>query len=179
MKIDNPIVHFSKMWNSLGLQTMLLKVEHEHGSKKLYRMSKKITETELANPDLISNEFNFLAIFLKDSGLMCLDIESIENSVDKFYSLLETRQVDTSSFVVEKSLNGGLHLYFRIPDMEVKTQHFKKLEGICYDVLVDGRAFTAPSHFKEKKYNWIGSCFETKTKIEDFPIFPIVLYDFL
>lgn len=179
MKNDSPIIHFSREWKSLGLEIMILKVELEHGSKKLYKIAKKITESEIANPDLISNEFNFLAIFLKNSGLMCLDIESIENSVDKFYSLLKKRQIDSSSFVMERSLNGGLHIYFRTPNFGIKTQHFKSIDGIKYDVLVDGRVFTAPSSFNRKKYEWIGSCFESKTKIEDFPIFPVDLYDFL
>ena len=173
------IIEYAKRWKSIGIDSFSLKVEREHGSKKLYRKSIKISDEMISSPDILSEDFNFLGIFLKDSGIFCLDIESIDNSVNNFYKLLSERGLDPNSFLMEKSLNGGLHAYFRSGGLIIENKHFKFLHGIHFDVLSTTRAFTSPSVFNDKRYEWIGICFDEITKLEQIPIFPEELQDLI
>ena len=173
------IIEQAKKWKDIGIDSFSIKVECESGSKKLYRKSLKITEEMLTSPEILPEDFNFLGIFLKNSGIFCLDIEPINNSVNNFYSLLSERGIDPNSFLMEKSLNGGLHVYFRTDDLRIENKHFKFLHGINFDVLSNFRAFTSPSSFNGKKYEWIGSHFNQAPDQIQIPKFPAELLDFI
>jgi hypothetical protein len=173
------ILEYSKKWSSLGIETFSIRVEAEHGSKKLFRGMIKITDEVIKSPDLLPNDFNFLGILIKNSGIFCLDIEWINGSVDKFYSLLDERGIDPDSLLIENSMNKGLHLYFRTEGLIIKNEHFKELNGIHFDVLSNFRAFTSPSMFNGKQYEWIGNNFNLITDIDKIPAFPESLADFI
>jgi hypothetical protein len=173
------IIEYAKRWKAIGINTFSLKIEKEHGSKKLYRKAIKISDEMLVSPDMLHDDFNFLGIFLKNSGIFCLDVESIHNSVDNFYSLLVERGIDPNSFLMEKSLNGGLHAYFRTGDLIIEDKHFNILNGIHFDILSNFRAFTSPSTFDDKRYEWIGTCFDNITGLDQIPVFPEELHDLI
>ena len=173
------IIEYAKRWKAIGINSFSLKIEKEHGSKKLYKKAIKISDEMLVSPDILPDDFNFLGIFLKDSGIFCLDIESIHNSVNNFYTLLSERGVDPNSFLMEKSLNGGLHAYFRAGDLIIDDKHFKLLHGIHFDILSNFRAFTSPSAFDDKRYEWIGTHFDTITELDQIPIFPEEIHDLI
>ncbi len=173
------ILDYANRWRSIGIDSVLIKVEGEHRSKKLYRKTVKVDEEILKSPDMLSDDFNFLGISLKSSGIFCLDVEGIGESVDNFYAVLDERGIDPDSFLMEKSLNGGIHAYFRVGELEIKNEHFKFLHGIHFDVLTKFRAFTSPSKFRNKKYEWIGDSFYRLTSLDQIPKFPKELYDFI
>ena len=173
------ILEYSRKWKSLGIDSISIKMEMECGSKKLHRQSMRITDEMRDNPELLPEGFNFLGIFLRDSGIFCLDIEGLPGSVESFYVLLKERGVEPDTFLMEKSGNGGLHAYFRMGSLPLKTEHFKLHGGIHYDILTHFRAFTTPSQLKGKKYEWIGPRFDQIVSIQDIPSFPESLYDFL
>lgn len=178
MSHKNLIVEYSKKWEILGIKSAAIKVEREHGSKKLFKKVTKLSAEILENQDL-QEDFNFLAIFLKDSGIFCLDVEGLPGSIKQFYKFLEERGVDHRSLMMETSLNGGIHAYFRTGMLSLKTQHFKDLNGIKYDLLFDGRAFTCPSSFGGKKYEWQGQLFHRISSKDEIPEFPTVLSQLL
>ena len=80
---------------------------------------------------------------------------------------------------MEKSLNGGLHAYFRTGDLIIEDKHFNILNGIHFDILSNFRAFTSPSAFDDKRYEWIGTCFDNITGLDQIPVFPEELHDFI
>lgn len=171
------LLESSEKWRRLGIETILIKVEAEHRSKKLYRQGIRLYEgIEIEN---IPDDFNFLAIDLNDCEIFCLDIEGTPGSVENFYSLLEKRGIDHSGFVYENTMNKGLHIYFRKNGMRIKNEHFKRMEGIDFDVLTRRRAFTSPSSFNKKEYKWINDSFGRISSINDFPKFPESLLDFI
>ena len=173
------ILEHAKRWRSIGIDTVSIKVEGEHRSKKLYRKTLKISDEILNSPDMLSEDFNFLGISLRNSGIFCLDIEAINSSVDNFYSLLAEREIDPNSFLMETSLNGGLHAYFRTDDLIIENKHFKFLHGIHFDILTRFRVFTSPSTFSGKKYEWIGTHFDRISSLNQIPKFPEELHDLI
>jgi hypothetical protein len=181
MSSSSPEFFFNhaRQWISLGIKTTLMRVDKEYGIKKLISKGIKLEEPLLSQPEKIPFDFNFLGIFLRDSGLLCLDIEGVPGSVEEFLELLSKRGIDSKTLIMENTLNQGLHLYFQIGEMQIHTQHYKKLGGIHYDILTDMRAFTAPSYLADKKYAWRGRGISHLTSVSDFPTFPSELLDFL
>lgn len=177
--VREEIIHFANKWNSIGISTVSLKVEHLLGSKKLFKRIIPITEEVFNNPEILPDDFNFLAVLLKNSGIFCLDVEGIPGSMESFYSLLKDRKIDTESFIMEKTLNGGVHTYFRVPEIPIQTKHLKNMYGIHFDVLTNLRSFTAPSKFRSKSYEWIGNNFYNISSIQEFPEFPESLFDLI
>lgn len=173
------ILEYSEKWKSLGIETFSIKIEAEHRSKKLFRKMIKITDETIKSHDSIPNDFNTLGIILGDSGIFCLDIENIDGSVDNFYSILKKRGIEKESLLIEKSMNSGLHIYFKCGELAIKNKHFKQLEGVHFDVLTKTRAFTAPSLFNSKRYEWLGDKFNNINTFNDIPSFPLLLSDFL
>jgi hypothetical protein len=175
--MNNPILDAARKWRSIGIDSMALKVEGEHRSKKLFKKTLRLTDKILDSHENIDGEYNFLGIILRGSGLICLDVEAnTPESVPSFYKLLKDKEIDPESLLMEKSLNGGIHVYFRLGNLEIKTQHFKEFSGINFDILTSLRAFTSPSSFKHKRYEWIGSGMSKINCKEDIRIFPESLY---
>ena len=175
--MNNPILDAARKWRSIGIDSMALKVEAEHRSKKLFKKTIRLTDQILDSHEDLNDEYNFLGIILQGSGLMCLDIEAnTPESVPTFYKLLKDKEIDIESLLMEKSLNGGIHVYFRLGDLEIKTEHFKEVSGINFDILTNMRAFTSPSSFKHKMYEWIGSGISKINCKEDIQVFPESLY---
>ncbi len=108
---------------------------------------------------------SLLVINLAKSNLICLDIEGHPNSVSDFYRFLEKNRIDIASLSVERSMNNGLHIYFRnVP--YIKNTHWNNIGNIHYD-LIEKRAFTCPSSFENKSYEWIYNPFENMKSRED------------
>lgn len=160
------IIRYSKEWRRIGIETSAFNVEKILGIKKLYRKSVRIT-------DEIEGDYNFLGIILSNSPIMCLDIEGDPGSVDEFKIILEKNSIDINELLYENTLNDGLHLYFRIDPLLKKNNQYKKTyNNIRFDVLFNGRSFTAPSMFGGKSYGDLNkSIFDIKSILE-IPEFP-------
>jgi len=66
---------------------------------------------------------------------------------------LEEKSINLSDFLVEKTLNNGLHIYFRHNKVRRRENIFAmELKRIRFDVLCRGKAFTFPSYLGKKKY---------------------------
>jgi hypothetical protein len=169
--------YIKKLWD-FNIFTQVIKVEGEIKNRKIFRGCKSITEEiiqDLDNFDL--DKFNFLAIDLRKSGLICLDIEGHPDSVNDFYSFLEKNNVKKDDLLIEKTINNGLHIYFRNNYNLYKESHWNNLGNIHFDLLTR-RSFTTPSFFKNKKYEWIGDNFnkiKSKNDISNTPIFVLDL----
>ena len=175
--MNNSILDAARKWRSIGVESMALKVEAEHRSKKLFKKTIRLTDQILDSHEDLNDEYNFLGIILQGSGLICLDVEAnTPESVPSFYKLLKDKEIDPESLLMEKSLNGGIHVYFRLGDLEIKTEHFKGISGINFDILTSLRAFTSPSSFNHKRYEWIGSGMSKINYKEDIQVFPESLY---
>lgn len=125
------------------------------GSKKLIRRY-DVSNLENNTADILSGGPNFIAILIRDTDLMCLDIDPVTPySVTNFYSLLKNKGINPDSLLMEKSLNGGLHIYFRLCGRKIRNTHFLEYNGIHFDILTNLRVFTSPSSFGNKKYEWI------------------------
>ena len=71
---------------------------------------------------------------------MCLDIENEYESIEEFYRILDKNSVKMSNLFGETTMNGGLHLYFRIPmDKKSKNQYKKVNKNVHFDLLFNGK----------------------------------------
>lgn len=177
---SNSLLESAHRWHSLGIQTVLLEIAGEHGSKKLIRKAKKVEENLFHLDSDSLTEFNFLAVMLSGSGLVCIDVDpATPDSVSNFYSWLLASKIQSSDLLMESTLNGGLHLYFRLGDYTIPTIHFCSWKGICFDLLTDKRIFTSPSSFGPKKYAWLHGGFEKVSKLTDIPSLPSQFFGML
>lgn len=161
---------YIKKFKNLGISVYVIDVKAEKGSRKFHGGRKRNIE------DLNLDEYNFLGIDLKDSGLLCLDIEGHLNSVNNFRKFLKDNFIDEENLLLEKTMNNGLHVYFRnIHDIQNESL-WNIYNGIHFDILTR-RAFTTPSSFKGKKYEWIGDNFNNLKKIDDIPSTPNWILD--
>ena len=133
--------------------------------------------TEINVNSVNFSRYDFLAIDLKKSGLICLDVEGHPNSVENFYKLLERKRIDRPLLFIERSMNNGLHIYFR-NDLNIIKSHWNKLGNIHYDILTK-RAFTSPSSFNNKVYEWIHNDFNNIKSKDDIPKIPTFMIEFL
>ena len=74
---------YIKKLKDLGISVYVIDVKAERGSRKFHGGRKRNIE------DLNLDEYNFLGIDLKDSGLLCLDIEGHLHSVNNFRKFLK------------------------------------------------------------------------------------------
>lgn len=146
------MIDYIKRWNALGVLTKVSVCEAQRGSMKTIRHSNLVNGSE--SPDIIKDS-NFLSINLRVSNLVCLDVEGTRNSVVKFKEILSSLGVSLESLFYERSLNSGLHIYFRNSNnIELSKYKKAKADGIDFDFLYTGRAFTAPSYLDDKFYEW-------------------------
>lgn len=139
------ILSQASKWREIGVFTIACKVDLEWGIRKLHKNSIKITDDILQNHDLLPDSYNFLALDLDNSDLMCLDIEGNPGSVEGFLEILESKSINLDHFIVEKTLNNGLHIYFKNSKDKRKENIFAmELKTIKFDVLYRGKAFTFP-----------------------------------
>jgi hypothetical protein len=149
---DQILTQASK-WREVGVFTYACKVDLEWGIRKTHRNSIKITDDLLSNPSLLPEDYNFLALDLENSEIVCLDIEGNPGSVEDFMEVLEEKSIDLSDFLVEKTLNNGLHIYFRYSKVRRMENIFAmELKRIKFDVLCRGKVFTFPSYLGKKRY---------------------------
>lgn len=167
------ILRYSREWRRIGIETCLCNVEKVWGIRKLHRFSIKITEELEKNPQKIPEGTNFLGVILSKSPIMCLDIENEGESIEEFYRIMEDSSIKIDDLFGEISLNGGIHLYFRIPDeKKVKNQYKKSYKNLNYDLLFSGKCFTAPSVFNNKRYDVLNKSIFDINSIEEIPYFP-------
>lgn len=160
---------------SLGIVPSVLKFKKEDGYKKLYKDPIKIKANNLHSTNF--DNYDFLAIELEESGLICLDIEDHYRSVEEFWNFLMEKRINTPLLFIEKSLNDGLHVYFRTGG-GIPKSHWNKLGNIHYDILTK-RAFTSPSSFGNKSYEWVYNDFNSLESIDDIPKIPPSMAEFL
>lgn len=147
------ILNYIQRWQELGANIGAGKCDEQEGKIKFLKKSIRIVPSDPLLPEWY--EYNFLFIELGQSGLSCLDIEGTKNSVETFTSRLERLGISLESLFYEKSLNGGIHIYFRsLPGAGKKNYGPLKSGDILFDVLNKGRAFTSPSKLGEKEYKW-------------------------
>jgi len=164
-------------WYALGIETKVCKIEGEFGIRKLHKNSVRFSIETARNFKEKYNEYNFLGICLRNSGLMCLDIEGTPHSVEEFMSILEEKSLKIDDFLVESTMNGGLHLYFRVPkDWKIRNLYARKHGNINFDVLFHGKSFTSPSEFRDKSYRFVGRSVFDLNSIVDIKEFPEELY---
>ena len=172
LETNNNLIEFCKKWESLGVRTLLLKMNGQIGSKKLikgYDANNKLSDGP-----------NFIAILIRETDLICLDIDPVTPySIPNFYSFLEDRGINTNSLLMEKTLNGGLHIYFRLNGRKIKNTHFLEHNGIHFDILTNFRVFTSPSNFRDKKYEWMGEGIMSINSFEDIPEIPEFVFEML
>lgn len=158
------MIKYIRKFNDLEIPTFLINIKGEIGFRKLYRgmiSSDKINESDI--------DHNFLCINLKKSNLICLDIEGHPNSVESFYEFLSAHDIDSDSLLMEKTMNNGLHVYFKNNYDMWKESTFNEYNNIHFDLLTK-RAFTAPSTFNGKTYEWITDFWSLKSRnIPDTP----------
>jgi hypothetical protein len=160
--------YIEKLWN-LEIFTSLIKFDYEEGYKKRYSNPTEITKGNINFIDF--GIYDFLAIDLMKSDLICLDIEGHPNSLNDFCQFLKSERVNLESLSVEKSMNNGFHIYFRNTPY-IKLQSWNGMGNIHYDIL-GKRAFTSPSIFRGKSYEWIYNPFEKMKKRDDIPNTPL------
>lgn len=167
-------------WKSFGIDSFVMRVEAELGSKKLSKKFVKLNSEMLLYKENIPSDVNFFGIFLQNSDLICLDIEHLPSgSVQNFFFFLERVGLNPDTFLIENSLNGGLHIFFRNTGTKLETKHFLQYHGIGFDVLTKDRVFTSPSFFKSKKYEWWNGGIKEFTSKEDIPIIPLPLLEMI
>lgn len=171
------ILRYSKEWNRIGVENSICKVDKLMGKLKLHKNPIKITEEIHQNPGIIPDGYNFLGINLKNSGLMCLDIEGNEGSVEEFMSILEEKSIKIEDFLGESTMNGGLHLYFRVPKGNIgKNIYGGQYGNVCFDVIYSGKSFTVPSTYRDKLYSPLGRSIFDVESIDQIQEFPSDLY---
>jgi len=147
------ILEQASKWREIGVYTYACKVDLEWGIRKLHKNSIKITDAVFSNPALLPEDYNFLALDLENSEIVCLDIEGNPGSVEDFMDFIEEKSINLSDFLVEKTLNNGLHIYFRYNKVRRRENIFAmELKRIRFDVLCRGKAFTFPSYLGKKRY---------------------------
>jgi len=147
------MINYISRWKYLGAALHILNCHHLRGQIKFVKDS-IITRPEESVKRKWAN-FNFLGIDLSLTGISCLDIEGTKNSVPEFKERLKSCGIDLSDLFYENSLNNGLHIYFRKkPNASKKNYKGNKVGNVLFDILNTGRAFTSPSYFGEKKYQW-------------------------
>lgn len=176
------ILRYSRGWGKIGIHTCICRVEKIMGIRKFHRFSVKITDEIHQNPEKIPEGSNFLGVILSGSPIMCLDIENEYESIEEFHRILDKNSVKMSDLFGETTMNGGLHLYFRIPmDKKSKNQYKKVNKNVHFDLLFNGKSFTVPSFFNEKKYTTFDRSIFDLESIEEIPEFPeflsFMLYD--
>jgi hypothetical protein len=164
-------------WYTLGIETRICKIEKEFGIRKLHKNSVKFSMEIADNFRETHPGYNFLGVCLNESGLMCLDIEGTPHSVEEFMGILEEKSLKIEDYLVETTMNGGLHLYFRVPK-GVKTRNIYACShgNINFDVLFRGKSFTSPSEFMCKSYKFLGRSVFDLNSIMDIKELPGELY---
>jgi len=167
------LLDVAKKWDSLGCYTIACKVVKEFGKIKLHKNSIRITQDIINGIEKIPDDYNFLALDLRKSGLICLDIENYPNSVSEFYNFLEKNGRNISEFFHETSLNNGIHLYFRNNSNNFsKNMYDTRINHIVFDVLYTGKAFIYPSGLGDKRYEAKSPSIYTIQSINDIDFIP-------
>ena len=139
----------ARKWNSLGIPVMGMYLHQIDENLKFASKAEDWDNNGLSEGQ--EKEYNCLALFISDSPIMCLDIDNVGESIEKFNKFMKDNNLDLSNYLYETTVNGGLHIYFL--NEGIKKNSFKnRVNGIHFDVLAQGRVFTSPTTIGEKKY---------------------------
>jgi len=163
-------------WRELGASVQVSRCQSQRGAIK--STGKPLTINESTDLDDLEDR-NFLALHLNRSGLICLDVESYKGSADRFVEWLERSGIDLDSLFYERSLNKGFHIYFRWNGESRKNLAHRKLDGVIFDVLFMGRAFTTPSQLGERRCQWGSKNPFTINSFDYIPEAPDWLWNFI
>ncbi|NBU98064.1 MAG: hypothetical protein EBS19_07615 [Spirochaetia bacterium] len=173
--ISDILKHCNK-WHSLGVKTYICKVEKVFGIRKLYKDSIEFSPEFIEFPEKIPTGYNFLGVSLRESGLMCLDIEGTPGSLSDFLAILEEKSIKIDDFLVETTLNSGIHMYFKAPPKKVNRNVYAiKYNRINFDILFNGKSFSVPSQYGGKSYKFINKSIFDVNSLEDIQEFPASL----
>jgi len=161
------ILKYCNKWNQLGIKTFICKVDKIFGIKKLHKNSIEFNN----DIDQLPEGYNFLGVKLGESGLMCLDVEGTNGSIQEFNRIIENSGLKIDDFFIEKTLNDGLHIYFRF-NKKIKNQYGLKHGDMNFDLLFNGKSFSAPSKYQNKNYVFINKSVFDLDSINDIPEFP-------
>ena len=171
------IIRHCVKWHTLGIETKICKVEKVMGIRKFHKNSIKFSQEIGADLEKIPHDYNFLGVSLKDSGLMCLDIEATPGSLEDFNEILREKSLKMENFFAECTMNGGFHLYFRVPKgINYRNIYNKRCKRVNFDVLFNGKSFSAPSKYDDRTYCFINKTVFDLNSIMDIPEFPNDLY---
>jgi hypothetical protein len=141
----------ARKWNSLGIPVMGMYL-HQIDETLKFASKAEDLDAELLEEGK-EKEYNCLALFISDTPMMCLDVDNVGESITLFHQLLKKNKADISDYFYETTVNGGLHLYFL--NEGIRKNVFRNInEGICFDVLSQGRVFTSPTTVGDKKYRF-------------------------
>jgi hypothetical protein len=144
------ILSQASKWKEAGVSTYACRFDLE---RRYQRSFIKITDEIIKDHNLLPQSYNFLAIDLENSDISCLDIEGNPGSVECFMKMMEEKSINLSDFIVEKTINNGLHVYFSSGNNRKRDNIFAmELKTMKFDVLYRGKAFTFPSYLGEKRY---------------------------
>lgn len=163
-------------WRELGARVQVSRCQFQRKPHK--PTDKPLTITDDTNLDDLEDR-NFLALHLELSGLVCLDVETHRGSVDRFREWLIQTGIDLDSLFWERSLNNGLHIYFRWTGEHRKNLVNRKAGPIVFDFLFGGRAFTTPSNLGGKSCQWGPKNPFTISQINEIPEAPEWLWRFI
>ncbi len=141
----------ARKWNSLGVPVIGMYLRQISEDLKFATKAEDLSEKELEGTD--EKDYNCLALFISKTNLICLDINNEDDSIPLFHEYLALNGSDISDFYYEKTMNGGLHLYF-INQGFRKNLYKNDKDGIKFDLLCQGRVFTSPTSYGESSYSF-------------------------
>ena len=175
MNLD--ILEYCLKWHSLGVETYLCKIDGIYGIKKLHKNPIKFDPLIHETKKQIPRDYNFLGISLKNSGIMCLDVEGTKGSVNAFVKILQDNSLKIEDFLVETTLHNGYHLYFKTPkNINYKNIYGLKIGDLQYDLLFTGKAFSSPSSYNNIEYRFINKSVLDINSLDDIQDLPDCLF---
>ena len=144
-------LNLARKWNSLGVPVTGMRMNGSMGNLKLVEKIEDIDRNVLRSKR--ARDYNCLAIHITGSNMVCLDIDNIGDSIERFNEYLVSNGLDLSDFLYEKTMNGGLHLYF-INEGVSRNRYAMRFQGIRFDLLSHGRVFTSPTQMGERCYQF-------------------------
>lgn len=168
--MSQELIKWGSKWKKLGVSVVFGIIGAEFGRIKANKV-KFVPEKEDCSDLDPSIEVNYLAILLRGTSIVCLDVEGWQDSRSNFLKFLDEKGVDIETLFYEETRNNGFHFYFRsVQPIENRLGLSKN--GIFFDVLSRGKIFTTPTTFKNKTYRFGSNNPFTINSLDELPIFP-------
>lgn len=162
----------ARKWNSLGVPVIGMYLHQISEDLKFATKAEDLSDKELEGAD--EKDYNCLALFISKTNLICLDINNEDDSIELFHKHLRFYGADISDFYYEKTMNGGLHLYF-INQGFKKNLYNNDYNGVKFDLLCQGRVFTSPTSYGDGSYSFGEKTPMQLTSVEQIGVMPVFL----